>query len=124
MENNENKTVVEKAKKLTPTEQNTQDIKELKDTLNQILAALNANIKTETKPVEEKVEEKVENKQAEIMENTDKYKIGTNEEITFVHLIQRAPGLSTYIDLPTLHLNLTMLLRVVQFTVLTCLLMY
>lgn len=108
MENNENKTVVEKAKKLTPTEQNTQDIKELKDTLNQILAALNANIKTETKPVEEKVEEKVENKQAEIMENTDKYKIGTNEEITFVHLIQRAPGLSTYIDLPTLHLNLTM----------------
>lgn len=107
MENNEIKTVVEKAKKLTPTEQNTQDIKELKDTLNQILAALNANVKTEAKPAEEKTE-KVENRQAEIMKNTDKYKIGTNEEITFVHLVQRAPGLSTCIDLPTLHLSLTM----------------
>ena len=101
MENNEKKSV---EKKLTPTEQNAKDIKELKDALNQIIAALSAN----AKPVEEKIEEKEENKQIEIMENTDKYKIGTNEEISFVHLIQRAPGLSTYIDLPTLHLNLTM----------------
>lgn len=106
MENNENQNAtVEKTKKLSQAEQNAKDIKELKDALAQVLAALGAGAKAETKPVETK---KVENKEAEIMENTEKYKIATNEEITFVHLVQRAPGLSTYIDLPTLHLNLTM----------------
>ena len=108
MENNETKVTVEKEKKLTPTEQNTKDIKEIKDTLNQLLAALNAKVTTEAKTEEPVAEKKAENKQKEIMDNPEKYTIGTNEEITFVHLVQRAPGLSTFINLPTLNLNLTM----------------
>ena len=108
MENNETKVTVEKEKKLTPTEQNTKDIKEIKDTLNQLLAALSAKVTAEAKTEEPVAEKKAENKQKEIMDNPDKYTIGSNEEITFVHLVQRARGLSTFINLPTLQLNLTM----------------
>ena len=103
MENNEKKSVKEK---LTPTEQNTKDIQELKDMMTQFMAMMTAQKSETSKPTE--VETKVENKQAKIMKNADKYVINTNEQISFVHLIQRAPGLSTYIDLPTLQLNLTM----------------
>ena len=68
-----------------------------------IFTALDVAYYFATKPKQIK-----KNKQKEIMDNPDKYTIGTNEEITFVHLVQRAPGLSTFINLPTLNLNLTM----------------
>ena len=111
MENNENKVAVEKTKKLTPTEQNTKDIQELKAAIAQLVNLFgNANKEEKTEKVEaNKIAEFVpENKQEEIMKNPDKYTISTNEEITFVHLVQRAPGLGTFINLPTLTLNLTM----------------
>ena len=105
MENNEEKV----GKKLTPTEQNAKDIKELNAKLDALIAALTSKKDSEEANAKsEPIAEVKEDKQAEIMENTKKYKISTTDEITFVHLVQRAAGLSTYINLPTLSLNLTM----------------
>lgn len=105
-------------KKITPTEQNAKDIQDLKKNfeglngkLDQLLAALAGKSETST-PVSRSVktpeaEKEVEVVKSEVMDKPDKYKVSSSDEITFVHLIQRAPGLSTFIKISTAELNLT-----------------
>lgn len=119
----ENEKTIEgvKEKKLTPTEQNSKDIKDLKEEfaglsskLDQLIGILAATKKEEAKePVKAEVKE---DKQAEIMSNPNKYKFNTTDEISFVHLVQRAEGLSTYVKLTTTELNLSMAGEVFQLT--------
>jgi len=100
--------------KLTPTQQNAKDIQELKNNfeglnnkLDQLLAALaGSNNKTE-QPKEEKKAAPAKDSDTEVMGNPGKYTVSSSDEITFVHLIERAPGLSTFIKLSTAELNLT-----------------
>lgn len=109
MENEKTTKTVEK--KLTPTEQNAKDIQDLKSNfdglnskLDQLLAAL------ATKPAEP-----VETKETPVAaapakadkdETEEEYKLQPTDEISFVHLIQRAEGLSSYIKLPSWERNL------------------
>ena len=126
-------TTEKKAKKApTATEKNTKDIKELKGAIGDLggkldqLAAMFAQMMTEkaeakveakTEPDEERptkveaapVEEEVEKvSQAELMNNPDQYKVSATDEISFVHLVQRGEGLSTYVKLSTTELNLSL----------------
>jgi len=43
------------------------------------------------------------------MDNPNKYSVSSTDEITFVHMVQRADGLYTYIKLSNLELNLSMI---------------
>jgi len=114
----------------TATEKNTKDIKALKGAIGELggkldqLTAMFAQLMTEKaakeaevketfadeKPSAEPVrEERVEAvSQAELMNHPDQYKVAATDEISFVHLVQRGEGLSTYVKLSTTELNLSL----------------
>lgn len=117
-------------KGLTATEKNTKDIKNLKgdidglgkkvDQLTELLAQMvqaqqaaatatpEKEEATVSAPVETKKAEVEDTAQAELMKNPDKYKVAATDEISFVHLVQRGEGLSTFVKLSTIELNLSL----------------
>lgn len=115
----------------TATEKNTKDIKNLKgdigdlskkvDQLTELLAQMVQAQQTAAAatPAKEEVATPapaaVETKrpeettaQTELMKNPDKYKVAATDEISFVHLVQRGDGLSTFVKLSTIELNLSL----------------